>query len=60
MKHSESDVEQQISIQSIHLGAFRIIYGKEKETLKITRLCSCTVALVWGATIEGFHCTDKQ
>ncbi len=33
MKHCESDVERQISIQGIHLSVFGINFGKEKETL---------------------------
>ncbi len=31
MKHGESDVEREISIQCIHLSAFGISFGKEKE-----------------------------
>ncbi len=31
MKHGESDVERQISIQGIHLSAF--IFGKDKDDL---------------------------
>ncbi len=33
MKHGESDVERQISIQGIHLSDLGIIFGKEKEAL---------------------------
>ncbi len=33
MKHGESDVEWQNSIQGIHLSAFGINYGREKEAL---------------------------
>ncbi len=34
MKHGESDVKRQISIQDIHLSAFEIILWKENEALK--------------------------
>ncbi len=33
MKHGENDVEQQISIQGIHLSVFLIMLRTEKEAL---------------------------
>ncbi len=39
MKHGENDVDQQISIQSIHLSAFGIIFGKEKKALRFAGVC---------------------
>ncbi len=35
MKHGETYVEWQISIQGKHVNAFGIIYRKEKEALNI-------------------------
>ncbi len=34
MQYSESDVEQQIGIQGIHLSAFWSYFWKENESLK--------------------------
>ncbi len=34
MKHGESDVEQQISIQGIHLSAFWNYFWKREESFK--------------------------